>query len=130
LVDDPRFAKAADRVRNREVLVPLVRAMIKERTRDEWLARMDKAGVPSGAIRSVGEVCDSDLLKARNMVAEMPHTSAGTVKAIKSAVQLSGTPLDSYVAPPKLGEHTREVLTGLLGYTARDVDGLVADKVV
>jgi crotonobetainyl-CoA:carnitine CoA-transferase CaiB-like acyl-CoA transferase len=104
--------------------------MIKERTRDEWLARMDKAGVPSGAIRSVGEVCDSDLLKARNMVAEMPHASAGTVKAVKSAVQLSGTPLDSYVAPPKLGEHTREVLTGLLGYTARDVDGLVADKVV
>jgi crotonobetainyl-CoA:carnitine CoA-transferase CaiB-like acyl-CoA transferase len=130
LIDDPRFAKAADRVRNREVLVPLVRVMIKERTRDEWLARMDKAGVPSGAIRSVGEVCDSDLLKARNMVAEMPHASAGTVKAVKSAVQLSGTPLDSYVAPPKLGEHTREVLTGLLGYTARDVDGLVADKVV
>jgi crotonobetainyl-CoA:carnitine CoA-transferase CaiB-like acyl-CoA transferase len=130
LVDDPRFAKAADRVRNREVLVPLVRALIRERTRDEWLTRMDKAGVPSGAIRSVGEVCDSDLLKARNMVAEMPHASAGTVKAIKSAVQMSGTPLDSYIAPPKLGEHTREVLTGLLGYTARDVDGLVADKVV
>ncbi len=130
LIDDPRFAKAADRVRNREVLVPLVRALIKARTRDEWLARMDRAGVPSGAIRSVGEVCDSDLLKARNMVAEMPHASAGTVKAIKSAVQMSGTPLDSYIAPPTLGEHTREVLTGLLGYTARDVDGLVADKVV
>jgi crotonobetainyl-CoA:carnitine CoA-transferase CaiB-like acyl-CoA transferase len=130
LVDDPRFAKASDRVRNREELVPLVRAIIKQRTRDEWLARMDKAGVPSGAIRSVGEVCDSDLLKARNMVAEMPHASAGTVKAIKSAVQMSGTPLDSYVAPPKLGAHTREVLTELLGYSARDVDGLVADKVV
>jgi formyl-CoA transferase len=130
LVDDPRFAKASDRVRNREELVPLVRAIIKQRTRDEWLARMDKAGVPSGAIRSVGEVCDSDLLKARNMVAEMPHASAGTVKAIKSAVQMSGTPLDSYVAPPKLGAHTREVLTALLGYSARDVDGLVADKVV
>ena len=130
LVDDPRFAKAADRVRNREVLVPLVRAIVKARTRDEWLARMDKTGVPSGAIRSVGEVCDGDLLEARNMVAEMPHASAGTVKAIKSAVQLSGTPLDTYVAPPRLGEHTREVLTGLLGYSARDVDGLVADKVV
>jgi crotonobetainyl-CoA:carnitine CoA-transferase CaiB-like acyl-CoA transferase len=130
LVDDPRFAKAADRVRNREVLVPLVRAIVKERTRDEWLARMDKAGVPSGAIRSVGEVCDGDLLKARKMVAEMPHASAGTVKGIKSAVHMSATSLDTYVAPPKLGQHTREVLTGLLGYSAREVDGLVADKVV
>jgi crotonobetainyl-CoA:carnitine CoA-transferase CaiB-like acyl-CoA transferase len=130
LIDDPRFAKASDRVRNREVLVPLVKAIVKERTRDQWLARMDKAGVPSGAIRTVGEVCDGDLLKARAMVAEMPHATAGTVKAIKNAVRLSDTPLDGYQAPPGLGEHTREVLTGLLGYTAGEYDALVRDKVV
>jgi len=130
LVEDPRFAKASDRVRNREVLVPLVKAIVKERSRDEWLMRMDKAGVPSGAIRTVGEVCDGDLLKARAMVAEMPHATAGTVKAIKNAVHLSDTPLDSYQAPPSLGEHTREVLTGLLGYTAGEYDALLRDKVV
>jgi formyl-CoA transferase len=130
LIEDPRFAKASDRVRNREVLVPLVRALIKERTRDEWLARMDKAGVPSGAIRSVGEVCDGDLLKARGMVAEMPHSTAGVVRAVKNAVHLKGTPLDAYFAPPKLGEHTREVLTGLLGYNASEYEALVRDKIV
>src|SRR6185295_5091030 len=85
LAQDSRFAKASDRVRNRDVLVPLVRALIKERSRDDWLGRMDKAGVPSGAIRTVGEVCDGELLKARGMIAEMPHPSAGVVKAIKSA---------------------------------------------
>src|SRR5262247_4842871 len=53
LKGDARFAKASDRVRNREVLVPLVKALVKERTRDEWLRRLDKAGVPSGAIRTV-----------------------------------------------------------------------------
>jgi formyl-CoA transferase len=130
LIEDPRFAKASDRVRNREVLVPLVKAIVKDRTRDEWLARLDKAGVPSGAIRTVGEVCDGNLLKARTMVAEMPHATAGRVKAIKNAVHLSDTPLDSYQAPPRLGEHTREVLTGLLGYTAGEYDALLRDKVV
>ncbi len=130
LVEDTRFAKASDRVRNREVLVPLVRAIIRERTRDEWLERMDKAGVPSGAIRTVGEVCDGDLLKARAMLAEMPHATAGRVKAIKNAVHLSGTPLDTYQAPPRLGEHTREVLTGLLGYTGEECDALLRDKVI
>src|SRR5262245_13034228 len=50
LVDDPRFAKAADRVRNRKELVPLVRAIIRKRSRDDWLKRLDKTGVPSGAI--------------------------------------------------------------------------------
>jgi len=130
LIEDPRFAKASDRVRNREMLVPLVRSIIKERTRDEWLARMEKAGVPSGAIRSVGEVCDGDLLKARSMVAEMPHSSAGVVKTVKNAVHLKGTPLDTYFAPPRLGEHTREVLTGLLGYSAGEYETLVRDKIV
>jgi formyl-CoA transferase len=58
LKTDTRFARASDRVRNREVLVPLVKAIVKERSRDEWLKRLDKAGVPSGAIRTVGEVCE------------------------------------------------------------------------
>jgi hypothetical protein len=58
------------------------------------------------------------------MIAEMPHASAGNVKGIKSAIHLSETALDSYDAPPKLGEHTHEVLTGLLGYTSDEVDTL------
>jgi formyl-CoA transferase len=130
LAANPRFAKAADRVRNREVLVPLVRALIRQRTRDEWMARLEAAGVPSGAIRTVGEACDGDLLKARGMIAEMKHASAGVVKAVKNAVHLSATPLDAYVAPPRLGQHTREVLTGLLGYGPAECDELVRDGVV
>jgi formyl-CoA transferase len=130
LVDDPRFAKASDRVRNRKDLVPRVRAIVRQRSRDDWLARLDKAGVPSGAIRTVGEVCESDLLNARGMIAEMEHTGAGVVKAVKNAMHLSDTPLNAYAAPPRLGEHTREVLTGLLGYGSAEFDELARDGVV
>ena len=130
LTQDPRFAKASDRVRNREVLVPMVKAIVKERTRDAWLRSLDKAGVPCGAIRTVGEVCDGEVLSARGMVADMPHPSAGIVKGLKSAMHLSHTALDTYVAPPKLGAHTRAILTGLLGYSAHDVDRLARDKVI
>jgi crotonobetainyl-CoA:carnitine CoA-transferase CaiB-like acyl-CoA transferase len=130
LKTDPAYAKASDRVRNREVLVPLVKAIVKERSRDDWLKRLNKAGVPSGAIRTVGEVCDGEVLKARDMVAEMQHPSAGVVKGIKSAMHLSQTPLDGYTAPPRLGEHTREILTEILGYSASDFDRLARDNVV
>jgi crotonobetainyl-CoA:carnitine CoA-transferase CaiB-like acyl-CoA transferase len=130
LKTDARFARASDRVRNREVLVPLVKTIIKQRSRDEWLKRLDKAGVPSGAIRTVGEVCESEVLEARGMVAEMQHPSAGLVKGIKSAMHLSHTPLDAYAPPPRLGEHTREILTGILGYSAKDLDRLARDKVI
>jgi formyl-CoA transferase len=130
LAVDPRYLEAADRVRNRDQLVPMVRALVKERTRDDWMERLDKAGVPAGAIRTVGEVCDSDLLKARGMIARMEHAGAGVVKAVKNAVHLSATPLDAYVAPPQLGQHTREVLTGLLGYSMAEVEKLARDGVV
>jgi len=130
LTDDPRFAKAADRVRNRDILVPIVKDIIKQRKRDDWLPLMDAAGIPSGGIRTVGEVCESELLKSRDMIAEMPHASAGIVKNIKSPMHLSETPLDHYKAPPKLGEHTREVLTGLLGYSAGEVEALAKDETI
>jgi crotonobetainyl-CoA:carnitine CoA-transferase CaiB-like acyl-CoA transferase len=132
LTDDPRFAKAADRVRNRDILVPIVKDIIKQRKRDEWLPLMDAAGIPSGAIRTVGEVCESALLKSRDMIAEMPHAGAGVgvVKNIKNPMHLSDTPLDTYAAPPRLGEHTREILTGLLGYSAGEVEELARSETI
>jgi crotonobetainyl-CoA:carnitine CoA-transferase CaiB-like acyl-CoA transferase len=130
LLSDPRFANASDRVRNRDVLLPLVRAIIKERGRDEWLKRLDKAGVPSGAIRSVGEVCEGEVLRARAMIAEMHHPSAGTVKAVKNPMHLSETPLDHYAPPPALGQHTREILTHILGYSAAEIDDLALSKTI
>ena len=130
LAEDRRFASAPDRVRNRDALVPIVRAVIKKRSRDEWLKILDEGDVPCGAIRTVGEVCDSEVLRARGTIAEMPHASAGNVKGIKSAIHLSETVLDTYVAPPKLGEHTREVLIKLLGYTGDEVDMLARGGVI
>ena len=62
--------------------------------------------------------------------ATMPHLGAGNVKGIKSAIHLSGAALDTYNAPPTLGEHTHEVLTELLGYTSEDVDALARGGVV
>ena len=86
--------------------------------------------MPCGAIRTVGEVCDSEVLRARGMIAEMPHASAGNVRGIKSAIHLSETVLNTYVAPPKLGEHTGEVLIKLLGYTGNEVDMLARGGVI
>ena len=130
LVTDRRFANAPDRVRNRDALVPLIKTVIKQRSRDEWLKLLDDSGVPCGAIRTVAEVCDSEVLRARGMIAEMPHASAGNVKGIKSAIHLSETVLDTYTAPPKLGEHTNEVLTRLLGYSSDKVNALRREGVV
>jgi formyl-CoA transferase len=130
LATDRRFANAPDRVRNRDSLGPLIKEVFKQRSRDEWLKLLDESGVPCGAIRTVAEVCDGEVLRARGMIAEMQHSSAGNVKGIKSAIHLSETVLDKYAPPPKLGEHTNEVLFGLLGYSSDKVNALRREGVV
>jgi crotonobetainyl-CoA:carnitine CoA-transferase CaiB-like acyl-CoA transferase len=114
LAEDRRFTKAADRVRHRDILVPIVRDIVHRRTRDQWRACLDARGIPCGAIRNVGEVCDGEVLRARGMIAEMAHPTAGVVKGIKSPVQMSDIAdaaerahkvgailcVDSSVAPP------------------------------
>jgi len=130
LATDRRFANAPDRVRNRDSLVPLIKEVFKQRSRDEWLKLLDASGVPCGAIRTVAEVCDGEVLRARGMIAEMPHASAGNVNGIKSAIHLSETVLDTYAPPPKLGEHTNEVFFGLLGYSNDKVNALRSEGVV
>lgn len=128
LAADGRFARAADRVAHRDILVPIVDDIIRQRGRDDWLALLRPTGVPCGAIRTVAEVCDSDILAARDMVCAMAHPTAGIVKGIKSPVHLSANPLDTYTAPPTLGQHTADVLADLLDMSAAEVAQLIKEQ--
>jgi crotonobetainyl-CoA:carnitine CoA-transferase CaiB-like acyl-CoA transferase len=125
-----RFCKAADRVRSRDILVPIVKDIIKQRKRDDWQPLMEAAGIPSGGVRTVGEVCDGALLKSRDMIAEVRHTGKGVggVKTIKNPMHLSDTPLSP--TPPRLGEPTHEILTGLLAYSASEVEELARSETI
>src|SRR6266403_5785090 len=76
LIRDPRFDTEANRVTNRKVLVPLLNEILGARPADEWLARLDRAGVPAGRIKSVAEVCESAHLRARGMMVSLPHPKA------------------------------------------------------
>lgn len=130
LYEDERFRKGPDRVSHREILVPIVARIIKSRTRAAWLPLLEEAGIPVAAIRSVAEVCESDVLKARDMITDMPHATGGSVKTIKSPLHMSETPLDHYSAPPMLGEHSSEILQERCGLDAEDIEALRQDGVI
>jgi crotonobetainyl-CoA:carnitine CoA-transferase CaiB-like acyl-CoA transferase len=127
---DERFITNQARVANRAVLVPLIRQATVMRTTQEWVALLERAGVPCGPINDLAQVFDDPQVKARGMKIELPHPSAGTVPLVASPMRLSATPVEYRLPPPLLGQHTREVLEGLLGLDAARIGELERERVV
>jgi crotonobetainyl-CoA:carnitine CoA-transferase CaiB-like acyl-CoA transferase len=113
LATDARFARNAGRVRNRAVLVPLLAAKLKLRTRAEWLADLEAAKVPAGPINDLAEVFADPHVRHRGMAVELPHPTAGSVRLVASPIKLGATPVRYRHAPPLLGADTEAVLAEL-----------------
>jgi len=130
LARDPRFDTDANRVANRDALIPLLNEVFGTRPVDEWLARLEEAGVPAGKIKTVPEVCESPHLKARGMVVKLPHPKAGEITVMGVPIRLWNTPGAAATPPPLLGQHTDEILTRLLRIPKAKVVRLRAAGVV
>jgi formyl-CoA transferase len=130
LAEDARFATNPERVRNRDLLVPLLAHMVKQRTKQEWIDLLEQAGVPCGPINKLDEVFDNPQVQARGMQVQLPHPTAGQVNLVRSPMKMSATPPRHDAPPPLLGQHTGEVLSQLLGRSEEDIAALRAKGVV
>lgn len=111
LAADPRFATNQMRVRNREVLVPIVAGMIAEKSRGFWLETLEARGVPCGPINTLDQVFADPQVEARGMRIEMVHPlAAAPIPLIGSPIKLSDTPVTYRHAPPACGADGEEVL--------------------
>jgi formyl-CoA transferase len=111
---DARFANNPARVRHREALVDLIAARLRLRPAHEWLAALEKAGVPCGPINDLAQVFADPQVRHRGMEVRAPHPRAGEVRMVANPIKFSATPIPHDRAPPLLGEHTDEVLRDLL----------------
>ncbi|WP_292040393.1 CaiB/BaiF CoA transferase family protein [Massilia sp. UBA6681] len=130
LGSDPRFATNPLRVQNRDLLVPILAEMVKEKRRDEWIALLEAVGVPCGPINDIGEVFANEQVRAREVAIELPHPTAGKVKLVRNPIRMSATPATSDKAPPLLGQHTIEVLHDMLGLGEAEIAALRGKGVV
>jgi formyl-CoA transferase len=130
LADDPRFRTNPDRVRNREVLLPLVRDIVHGRTSTDWLAALEAAGVPCGPINNMQQVFENPQVRHRGMRVDIPHPLGVSVPTVASPMRFSETPVEYRVPPPLLGQHTREILGTLLGKAEVELDALTAAGVI
>ena len=130
LAADPRFRTNPDRVRNRAVLVPIVEVIMSARTCEDWLATLTAAGVPCGPINDLAEVFADPQVTHRGLRVEIPHPSGASCPGIASPMRFSKTPVEYLTPPPLLGQHTREVLTGILGLAESEIATLAAEGIV
>ena len=114
---NPRYAQNADRVRHRAELVPLLEAVMKTRNKATWLAALEAAKVPCGAINTLGEVFADPQVQERGMVTTWEHPIQPGLKLVSSPIKMSQTPVRQDLPPPMLGQHTGEVLSEVLGWS-------------
>jgi crotonobetainyl-CoA:carnitine CoA-transferase CaiB-like acyl-CoA transferase len=115
LASDPRFDTGPRRIENRKLLVPLLDAVFKERSAAEWVALIDAAGVPASVVNDVAQMFADPQVCERGL-----RTAAddGSMELVANPIRLSATPVQRYRRPPRLGEHTREVIADWLGPAA------------
>jgi formyl-CoA transferase len=127
---DARFATNPDRVRHRDLLVELISERMLARRAREWLALLEPAGVPCGPINDLAQVFADPQVRHRGMEVRVPHSAAGEVRLVANPIKFSATPVAHESAPPVLGEHTHEVLAGVLGLSGHDIQRLEKEGVI
>jgi crotonobetainyl-CoA:carnitine CoA-transferase CaiB-like acyl-CoA transferase len=110
LLDEPGFARASDRAARRSELKTVLEPIFLEKPRSHWTSLFSVAGIPCGAIKSVGEVCEAEQLSLRGVSRSTEHPAAGTLRYLASAIRFDDHPPPDARRPPLLGEHTEEIL--------------------
>ncbi len=121
LVRDPRFTANSARVRNRDVLGPLLDAMFLQHPATWWNERLAVAGVPCAPINDIAQVFEDPQVQHRELRVELPDAAAGKAAFVASPLRLSESPVEYRLPPPLLGEHNQEVLKDLLGMSPEEI---------
>ena len=131
LYQDPRFTENKSRVKNRNVLIPMVRDIIAGRSRSYWIENLEKRGVPCGPVNDLAQVFADPQVAARHMTTKMHHDlSPDPVTLIANPLKFSKTPVSYRQAPPVLGGQTHDLLKEELSMSDEDIQRLQKQGVI
>lgn len=130
IATDDRFDTVDKRLTNRPILWPYLDKLFATKTCDEWSRVMLEGDVPHAPILNVAEALKDPQLLSRKMVIEVDQPYWGKYKTLGTPFKMTQIKQERYIPPPQLGEHNKEVLGELLGYSSEKIEQLRADGVI
>ena len=130
LTTDPRFTTNPLRTLNLKELIPIISEKMRTKTTKEWSELFEKADVPYSPINTIRDICEDPHIRHRNMLVEIDQPEAGKMKITGSPIHLSETPGAVYAPAPLLGQHTDEILKGILNYSEEDIKELKRQGII
>lgn len=130
LAADERYQTNPARVANRAALIPSLQRVFLTRSSAEWLEMLGRLGIPCGPINDIPTALNDPQTAARAMVQEVKRPDGQSVRLVGPVAKLSQTPARIYAAPPRLGEHTRQILEEELQLPPAEIEALAAEKVI
>ena len=130
LAENPAYATNRARVENRLTLLPYIEAAFTKQTTDWWLEQLADAGVPAGPINSIDQVLAEPQALHRRIATQIPDSVRGDVPTISSPMRMSATPPRATLPPPRLGEHSREILQQILDMEDAELSSLESAGII
>jgi len=129
LCSDPRFKSNPDRVKNREILIPMLEQKFTERTRDEWLKILEEWDVPCAPVYELDEVFQDIHVLSSGIITEINHSILGTIKQLSYSATFNNERPKIRIPPPILGADTLPILEKL-GYTKDQIEKLKLNGII
>ncbi|AOZ03781.1 CoA transferase [Cupriavidus sp. USMAHM13] len=124
LAADERFRSGPGRLVNRDALVPLLEAHMRTQPTAFWVEALEREGIPCGPINDYAQVLEDPQVRHRELQVDLTRSDGGLCPTVKSPLRLSATPVRYDAPPPRLGEHTEAVLSGVLGKSPEEIAAL------
>ena len=129
LKSDPRFQERDTRKSNRFLLTPLLEAKLTQESTAHWVETLNDKGIPSGDVLSLESALTSEQAKHRKVIEEVETPGVGKVKIFNMTAKFSKTPAEITNPPPRISEHTEEILSEL-NYSEADIQRLKEKAVI